>query len=98
LSYVDELAEAIERLIPPDLLPVGDTAVLFRIYAVLAMAKGVGVELEDVHDAWAAWMSAEDPEHRSLKPLDELAVGVQRADEPYLHAIRSVARDRSLGR
>lgn len=98
MSYVDELAEAIERLIPPDLLPVGDTSALFRIYAVLAMAKGVGVELEDVHDAWAAWMSAKDPGHRSVKPLEELEVGVQRADEPYLDAIRRVARDRSLGR
>jgi hypothetical protein len=98
LTYVDELAEAIRRLIPSRLLPEGDTAALFRIYAVLASAKGDRVLLEDVHDAWAAWMSGQDPEHDSLKPLSELPAEVQRADQPYLDAIRAVARDRGIGR
>jgi hypothetical protein len=98
LSYVDELAEAIERLIPAHLLPDGDTAALFRIYAVLAMAKGDRAVLEDVHDAWAAWMTEQDPHHRSLRPLQELPAEVQRADQPYLDAIRAVARDRGVGR
>jgi hypothetical protein len=98
LSYVDELAEAVRRAVPPGVLPDGDTSALFRLYAVLALAKGEGLELEDVHDAWAAWMSGRDPEHRSLKPLAELPVEVQRADEPYLEAIRAVARERGLGR
>jgi len=98
LSYVDALAEAIRRLIPLDLLPSGDTGALFRMYTVLAMAKGERVTLEDVHDAWAAWMSGQDPEHQSLKPLGELPAEVQRADEPYLDAIRAAARDRDIGR
>jgi hypothetical protein len=98
LSYVDELGEAIRRVVPSRLLPDGDTTALFRMYAVLAMAKGDRIVLEDVHDAWAAWMSAQDPKHESLKPLGELSGEVQRADQPYLDAIRAVARDRGLGR
>ena len=54
--------------------------------------------LEDVHDAWAAWMSEQNPKHQSLKPLGELPAEIQRADQPYLDAIRAVARDRDLGR
>jgi hypothetical protein len=98
LSYVDEVAEAIRRRVPPDLLPEGDTDALFRTYAVLALAKGDGVELEDVHDAWAAWMTDQNPEHASLKPLRELSPEVQRSDQPYLDAVRAAARDRGLGR
>ena len=92
MSYVDELAEAIRRLIPRELVPEGDVSMLFRIYAVLALAKGEQVRLEDVHDAWAAWMSGQDLAHRSLKPLRELPPEIQLADRPYLDAIRMVAR------
>jgi nucleotide-binding universal stress UspA family protein len=97
LTYVDEIADAIRRAVPRALLPDGDTGALFRIYAVLAMAKGVGVELGDVHDAWSAWMSAQNPDHPSLKPLAELEADVRDADRPYLEAIRSVAREWRLG-
>ncbi len=98
MSYIDELAAEIRRQIPPDLLPDGDTTGLFRIYAVLAMAKGDQVELEDVHDAWSAWMSDRNPEHESLIPLDELPEDVQGADKPYLDAITTIARAHNLGR
>jgi hypothetical protein len=98
LSYVDELADAIRQLIPPELLPDGDTGPLFRMYALLALAKGDQVVLEDVHDAWVAWMSSIDRAHPSIKPLDELPVEVQRSDQPYLEAIRTVVSDRDLGR
>ena len=98
MTYVDALAEAIRRLIPPHLIPDGDTSALFRMYALLAMAKGDKVVLEDVHDAWAAWMSGQDPSHRSLGPLAELPPEVRRSDQPYLDAIRAVARERNLGR
>jgi hypothetical protein len=97
LSYLDELAESIRGFIPPSLLPDGDLAMLFRIYAVLALAKGERVVLEDVHDAWTAWMSGQDPSHRSLRPLAELPPEVRRSDQPYLDAIRAVAREYDLG-
>ena len=96
MSYVDDVGEAIRRRIAPDLLPEGDMASLFRLYAVLALAKGEHVALEDVHDAWAAWMSGQNPQHQSLKPLAQLSAEVQRADQPFLDAIREVARERRL--
>ncbi len=68
------------------------------MYAVFAMAKGEGVVLEDVHDAWGAWMSEQNPDHRSLRPLAELPTEIQHADQPYLDASRTVARERGLGR
>ncbi|MGA2009652.1 MAG: hypothetical protein ABSH51_03810 [Solirubrobacteraceae bacterium] len=94
MSYVDDLADAIRRRVPTALVPGADTAGLFRIYAVLALAKGEDVTLEDVHDAWSAWMSGLDPAHASLTPFAELSAEVQHADQPYLDAIRAVAHDR----
>jgi hypothetical protein len=93
LNYIDELAEAIRGALPQELIPRGDTSVLFRIYAVLALVKGEEVVLEDVHDAWAAWMSGHDPDHRSLIPFAQLSGEVQSSDQPYLDAIQGVARD-----
>jgi hypothetical protein len=93
LSYIDELAAAIRGALPPNLIPSGDTSALFRIYAVLALVKGEDVGLEDVHDAWAAWMSGHDPEHRSLIPFRDLSGEVRRSDRPYVDAIRAVARE-----
>jgi hypothetical protein len=43
-------------------------------------------------------MSGRDPEHESLKPLPELPAEIRRSDQPYLDAIRAVARDRGAGR
>jgi hypothetical protein len=97
LSYVDEVADAIRARVATGRLPNADTAALFRLYAVLALAKGEAVTLQDVHDAWAAWMSGRDPEHASLRPFDELSAEVQDADAPYRDAIHAVARERGLG-
>jgi hypothetical protein len=98
LNYIEELADAIRREVPRDALPDGDTAMLFRLYAALALAKGEQIRLDDVHDAWAAWMSGSDPEHPSLRPYPELSPHTQRSDQPYVDAIRAVARERGLGR
>jgi hypothetical protein len=98
VSYVDDVAEAIRARVATGNLPDADTAPLFRLYAVLALARGEAVTLEDVHDAWAAWMSGRDPEHPSLRPFDELSDEVQRADVPYRDAIRAVARERERER
>ena len=37
-------------------------------------------------------MGGQDPQHQSLKRFGELTPDVQAADEPYLDAIRAVAR------
>jgi hypothetical protein len=88
LSYVTDLADAIRDEVDPDLLPEGDTASLFRIYAVLALAKGDRVTAEDVHNAWVAWMTASDADHPSIKPFSELSADARRQDEPFAEAIR----------
>jgi hypothetical protein len=96
VSYLDELGEEIRRRVPPELLPDGDTGALFRLYAVLALAKGSQVQPEDVHNAWAAWMSDRDAGHRSIRPFLELDKATRHSDDPFLSAIRHVAAERRL--
>lgn len=91
MNYIDEIADAIRSKVSPDQLPDENTAALFRLYAVLALAKGTDVTMRDVHNAWSAWMISSDPNHESIKPYDELSPDVKREDEPYLNAIRAVA-------
>ncbi len=91
MTYIDELAEAIRGEINPKALPSGNTAPLFRLYAVLILAKGTNVTAEDVHNAWAAWMSDENPAHESIKPYQQLPSRVQSEDQPFVDAIRKVA-------
>lgn len=91
MTYLDELAAEIERRVPAEALPDGDTRSLFRLYALLALAKGRSVDAADVHNAWAAWMNERDPSHRSLKPFDELDAETRASDLPFTEAIREVA-------
>jgi hypothetical protein len=94
MSYLDPIAREIAARVGDDLLPEGDTERLFRIYAVLARAKGADVGPEDVHDAWAAWMQERDPGHPAIRPYSELDAPTQAADLPYVEAIRAVAAGR----
>ena len=66
---------------------------LYLIYAVLVLAKGLGTVPADVHDAWSAWSAAIDNRHRSLVPFNDLSPEVQALDDPYVDAIRTVARE-----
>lgn len=91
MNYIDNIAQHIEREVPSDLLPKGDTALLFRMYAVLALALGERVEAANVHDAWSAWMSQSDPQHGSVEPFEKLPEDVQAQDEPFVKAIKTVA-------
>jgi hypothetical protein len=93
MSYLDDVATTIRAHVPAEALPSGELDALFRLYAVLALAKGDKVTAEDVHNAWAAWMQASDPDHDSLRPVDELDDVTQAADEPYVDAIRAAARE-----
>lgn len=93
---MEDLALEIERMIPSSLLPEGDTKSLFRLYALLALVKGVDVSARDVHNAWAVWMLETDPSHRSIKPFEELDPDTQQSDVPFLEAIRTAAERRGL--
>lgn len=91
MNYVDDIAQRIKREVPSDLLPEGDTDLLFRMYAILVLALGEKVEAANVHDAWSAWMSQSDPRHESIKPFNKLPGDVRAQDEPFAKAIRKVA-------
>ena len=91
MNYLDELAGEIAKEISPGVLPSADTSRLFRLYALLVLAKGTDVTAIDVHDAWSVWMLELDPGHRSIRPFEELDADTQASDEPYVAAIRAVA-------
>ena len=73
------------------MLPKGDTDLLFLMYAVLALTVKEDVRAEDVHDVWSAWMTYRDASHESIKPFGQLDPETQRADQPFVVAIRKVA-------
>lgn len=94
MNYLDELAAQIRAAVPPSKLPDDDTRTLFRLYALLLLAKGTDVDAADVHNAWSVWMADRDSAHESLVPFEDLPTSVTEEDEPYVAAIRSVARSR----
>ena len=91
MSYLDELAVEIEREVPAEMLPGHDTKLLFRLYALLLLAKGADVTAPDVHNAWAIWMQETDPGHHAIRPYEELDPAAQASDEPFVAAIKLVA-------
>jgi hypothetical protein len=91
VNYLDELANKIRSRVSPHLLPDGDTRLLFQLYALLALTKGLAVDEEDVHNAWAVWMLQEDREHSSIQPFATLSPKMQATDTPFVEAIHEVA-------
>jgi hypothetical protein len=91
-NFIEALACEIRKEVPPDALPDEASDDLFLIYAVLLLAKGENVEARDIHNAWSAWMTTHDPGHESIRPYSDLPPDVRREDDPYLVAIRTVAR------
>jgi glycerol-3-phosphate O-acyltransferase len=92
VNYIEEIARQIRAAVPASKLPDDDTHALFRMYAVLALAKGESVNAADVHNAWVSWMLGREPDHESLVPYDRLPCDVAEQDAAYVAAIRSVAR------
>jgi hypothetical protein len=90
-SYLDKIAAEIRRNADPDAALSDEDLPLYRIYAVLLLAKGRDVTVEDVHNAWAAWASEHEPESRTLLPFKELSLRVQRKDQLYVDAIHQAA-------
>ena len=97
-NFLDQLAVRIRAAVPPRSIPNDDVRALFRMYAVLLLAKGESVSAADVHNAWVAWMLDVDPSHESLIEFQNLSPDVAREDEAYVQAIQGVARElRSTG-
>lgn len=95
MSYLDTDAELIRDCLPAGTGVPEDSGDLFILYAVLMRAKGESTRAADVHDAWSAWMSRNEPGHESIRPYDQLAPSVQEEDAPFLTAIHSAARARA---
>lgn len=91
LNYLDRIGAEIRSRVPKSDLPDEDTRGLFRIYAVLMLAKGALVTPEDAHNAWAAWMSESNPSHEAIVPFSELEPPIAADDLPYAEAIRAAA-------
>lgn len=91
MNYLDDIANKIRAAVPPSHLPHDDTHDLFRMYALLLLAKGTSVNAVDVHNAWVAWMAGREPQHESLMPFRDLPSDVAVQDAPYVEAIRAVA-------
>lgn len=90
-AYLDRIAAEIRRFAHPGADFSGEELALYRVYAVLLLAKGAAVTAEDVHNAWVAWALEHSPESRHLIPFKELSLGVQEKDERYVDAIRQAA-------
>ena len=95
-SYLDKIAAEIRRTADPDAAASDADLPLYRLYAVLLLAKGKETTAEDVHNAWSAWASEHDPEHRNLLPFKELSLSVQRKDNFYIDVIHQVAEHLQL--
>ena len=98
MSYIDDIAAKIKAAVPASNLPHEETKGLFRIYAVMLLAKGEGVTREDVHNAWVAWKSEHGPQHASLIPSDQLRAEVAAEDDPFVRAIRETAHSLNASR
>lgn len=90
-SYLDRIAAEIRRTADPEAARTDEDLSLYRLYAILLLAKGQKVSAEDVHNAWAAWASEHEPAHRNLLPFGELSLRTQRKDLVYVNAIHDVA-------
>jgi hypothetical protein len=95
VTYLDNLADEIRREVPAGALPADETSDLFRLYALLLLAKGEAVTRQDVHNAWVAWMSSRGEHHESMRPFAELPQSTQAEDSPFVLAIRRVASRRA---
>jgi hypothetical protein len=91
MNYLQALAQEIRAEVAEDVIPHDETAELFLIYAGLLLAKGSAVTAEDVHNAWAVWMTSQNPEHESTRPFSDLDPEAQREDRPFVDAIIEVA-------
>ena len=93
LNYLDGLGARIRSQIPRAALPEEGTQGLFRIYAVLLLAKGTAVTAAYVHNAWVAWMLDTDPGHSAIVPYADLSKEVADDDLPFVRAIHAVAEE-----
>lgn len=91
-NYLAEEAQRIRSFVPRGTSVPDQSDALFLIYAVLVRAKGQLVTNSDIHDAWAAWMSTQNPDHEALRPYSDLDTETRKFDAPFTSAVRAAAR------
>lgn len=84
VNYIEEVREDLAKRIEVE-------PALLDLYTLLVLVKGVHVTWEDVHDAWAIWRNATQPDHTSIAPFDTLSKRVQAMDKEYADAIKETA-------
>lgn len=94
MMYLDDLAEDIHEAAHGTATIDDEDKPLYRMYAVLALAKGQDVTAEDVHNAWAAFVVAFNPGHPWLIPFYDLEDKIKQLDYRYVDAIRYVMMQR----
>ena len=91
-SYLDEIAAELRLITDAGAAKSDKDLLLYRVYAVLLLAKGEDVVAEDVHNAWAVWACENEPDSKDLIPFRALSPSVQSKDRLYVEAIHQVAR------
>jgi hypothetical protein len=86
------LADEVRAELPAALVPDTSADVLLLLYALLAAVEGDRVEPQHVHDAWTVWKSILGQDHAATVPFEQLSPQVRALDDPYVEAIRRVAR------
>ncbi len=86
MNYIETVKQELDFILMGE-----DYADLLEMYALLVLIKGASCTNEDVHDAWSVWQNKTMPEHKSLKPFDELTKEVQDLDSEYRDVIIHVA-------
>jgi hypothetical protein len=95
MNYIEQLAGRIRSSLEAQATSIPDDAdSLLLIYALLARTRGRDTSREDVHDAWATWMTLRGETHQSLVPYGTLPAEVQLEDEPFRRAILAVVEGR----
>jgi hypothetical protein len=92
LNYIDDIAKRIQAQLADEAIPDDEPESLMRLYALLALTKGIRVTAEDVHNAWSVWSTDRGEwDHESLVPFSDLSSQAQHLDDQYVAAIRRAA-------
>lgn len=86
-NYVQRIVDRLAAEFP------GKDPALLRLYALLVFATGTATTEREVHDAWALWRSALNPDNPALVPFEQLTPAQIERDRKYVVAIRAAARE-----
>lgn len=88
MNYVQKVRDLLEEELK---MKGTDYEDLLDFYGLLVMTVGKDCTQEHIHDAWSFWQNRTMPEHKSLKPFNELTKEVQDLDEKYRLAVVKVS-------